>query len=512
MNKMHSLRMVRRKAIQAHHGQSTAELALIAPVLAIILLGLIALGGAYGAKMTLQSATAQGARIGALQGNAGNSVVAGTCPAPNADSVDLSILKAVLDTSGIDKRSITQIQIYKAQADGSIDGTSVNSYVYPFISSTGNLVYNKAPGWPSCTRHPDEPSDSLGVHVTYAYHPIVPFFSQLALTLNDQTVQRLNPTQGAKPCPVPPYPSGITVAVNPPGSSPGFVSPYNPSNDVISWSAAPLASSYNVYQSISTVNGGVINPTPVVTVTGGGTSASIPIVIQAPTAYEVTSVNFCGESERSTDVGDGRPDAAATATAQAQATQTAQAQATQTTIAANATATAVANANATATAVANATAAAAASATVAANATATAAATGTSVDDQATTAPHFSYTGSWQQCSGTTSPCGSTGYTALYNGTVARDNQMGDTATITFSGTSISLYSALEPDGGVGAVSLDGGSPVNVDFYATTGADNQLVWTSPLLASGTHTLTLKVTGTTNHSGAFVSVDRVVIHP
>jgi len=571
----------RRATAHTQRGQAITELALIAPVLAIILLGVIALSGAYGAKMDVQSSAAQGARIGALQGNAGKSplVVApapNACAAPQDDPVDLSIVNAILATNGVDKQNITQIQIYKAKADGSIDGTAVNTYVYPFISSSNTLVYNTTPGWPSCTRHPDEPSDSIGVHVTYMYHPIVPLLHHLAITINDQTVQRLNPSQGAKPCPVPPYPNGIAVAIDPQNNpSPGIVPPLQVSNDIVSWSAAALASSYNVYQGIGTINGGVINPTPVATITGGGTSVTIPIAVQAPTVYEVTSVNFCGESERSIDVADGRPDGAATATAQAQATQTAQAQATQTaqaqatqtavaqstqaaqaqvsqtaqaqatqtaqvqntqtaqtqgTQAAQAQATQTAQAQGTQTAQAQGTqttTAGNAASTAAANATATAAAVGTSVDDRTAGTDNsqnqFNYHGSgsgWSNCKSSTptpaypAPCNLTDYPGLYNNTLSYSNQAGDSVSITFSGTGISLYSAKEPIGGIGTVSISGGtgSTTDVDFYAATGAGNQLIWTSQPLTMGTYTLTLTVKGTTNHTGTYVGVDRVVIHP
>jgi hypothetical protein len=50
---------------------------------------------------------------------------------------------------------------------------------------------------------------------------------------------------------------------------------------------------------------------------------------------------------------------------------------------------------------------------------------------------------------------------------------------------------------GIGAVSIDGGSETNVDFYASTHEGNQLLWTSPTLPAGKHTFKLRVTG--NHN-------------
>jgi hypothetical protein len=70
----------------------------------------------------------------------------------------------------------------------------------------------------------------------------------------------------------------------------------------------------------------------------------------------------------------------------------------------------------------------------------------------------------------------------------------------------------LDPQHGIGAVSVDGGTETAIDFYSATRTGNQLMWTSPVLASGTHTFTVRVTGTrnANSTGTFVVPDRVDI--
>jgi hypothetical protein len=57
---------------------------------------------------------------------------------------------------------------------------------------------------------------------------------------------------------------------------------------------------------------------------------------------------------------------------------------------------------------------------------------------------------------------------------------------------------------------MDGGAETNVDFYNATILGDQLLWTSPLLSSGSHTLKVRVTGTKNSAASdrFVVVDRV----
>jgi hypothetical protein len=102
------------------------------------------------------------------------------------------------------------------------------------------------------------------------------------------------------------------------------------------------------------------------------------------------------------------------------------------------------------------------------------------------------------------------------NGAYSGDNHWADSSaayvTLTFTGTQISLYGAKDPYHGIGAVSIDGGAEVNVDYYATSRIDNTLIWTSPVLANTTHTFKLRVTGTKNAASAawWVTVDRVDI--
>ena len=104
-----------------------------------------------------------------------------------------------------------------------------------------------------------------------------------------------------------------------------------------------------------------------------------------------------------------------------------------------------------------------------------------------------------------------------YENGIHKSNTAGDTAVFTFSGTKIRLYATKDTDYGIGAISIDGGTEELVDFYnpGTDTAwipsqDGVLVYTSPELSPGTHTLALRVTGTkgTYASDHYVSVDRV----
>ncbi len=88
----------------------------------------------------------------------------------------------------------------------------------------------------------------------------------------------------------------------------------------------------------------------------------------------------------------------------------------------------------------------------------------------------------------------------------------GDTATVAFTGSSISLYGTLTPRGGVAAVSLDGGPETLVDYYAPTDESQAVAYRSPPLSDASHTLTVRVTGTNSpaSSDTVVSVDRIVV--
>jgi O-glycosyl hydrolase len=133
------------------------------------------------------------------------------------------------------------------------------------------------------------------------------------------------------------------------------------------------------------------------------------------------------------------------------------------------------------------------------------------VDDAVTgTGPdQFDYSGSgWQHCSG--SACGDP--QDLYDGTTSWDGQAGDSVTFRFSGVQARLYGVVDTNEGIGDVSVDGGTPAEIDFYAHSRAGDALVWQSPLLASGTHTVTLQVSGTRNpqSSANLIALDRAEV--
>jgi O-glycosyl hydrolase len=102
--------------------------------------------------------------------------------------------------------------------------------------------------------------------------------------------------------------------------------------------------------------------------------------------------------------------------------------------------------------------------------------------------------------------------TGAYNGTTSYSDTTDDSVTVAFDGTQISFFGGRSSDSGRAAISVDGGSETIVDLYSATRQGNQLLYTSPVLPSGTHTLKVRVAGSKNASstGYFISPDRVVI--
>ena len=201
----------RRAFRRANHGQAITELALLAPLIAIMLLGIVELSGAYGAKMDLQAATANGARIGAIEGNGGLNLT--TCPDTSGgvitDTVDMDIVRAVLSVHGLDQNNISKIEVYKASPGGGVSSGFSNTYIPPFTHTVGTTTSLVAAvnghNWPSCQRSAEEPSDSLGVHVSYTYYPLTPLFGRATIAMDDQSINASTPPRTPTPAPSPAF-------------------------------------------------------------------------------------------------------------------------------------------------------------------------------------------------------------------------------------------------------------------------------------------------------------------
>jgi hypothetical protein len=89
-------------------------------------------------------------------------------------------------------------------------------------------------------------------------------------------------------------------------------------------------------------------------------------------------------------------------------------------------------------------------------------------------------------------------YASTYSGGSAKYSlRTGAAVTINFSGTSLTWVARTGPDCGKAWVAQDKGTPVLVDLYSRSVRDQQVVYSTGTLASGSHTLRIESSGQKN---------------
>jgi len=119
-----------------------------------------------------------------------------------------------------------------------------------------------------------------------------------------------------------------------------------------------------------------------------------------------------------------------------------------------------------------------------------------------------SYSGTWTHC---TTGC-SNQFGADYIGdTVSYTNAANSSVTVTWSGTQADFRASVGQSGYVN-VSVDGGPATQIDLYSSYNA-SKVVWSTPVLPNGSHTLTITATGThdSTSTAAYVALDAVIAH-
>ncbi len=115
------------------------------------------------------------------------------------------------------------------------------------------------------------------------------------------------------------------------------------------------------------------------------------------------------------------------------------------------------------------------------------------------------YAGNWLSGSGCGNQC--------FWGNDHWSGETNATATIRFTGTKVALLSVADRGNGIAAISIDGGAEQRVDYYSSIRVGEQLLYISPTLAAGAHTLKIRVTGDKNpaSTSTVISVDRVEVY-
>lgn len=179
-------------------GQSLTEFALVlAPILLILVFGLVELAFLMSDAMTMSTASREGARVGGALVNGGGTLGCASGQSPNAATVDPNIVAAVeriLTGTGtrITLSDVNEIRIWKATASGDETSDLVNVWTYqsnggPVVDGQALDFVQQSQPWQPCARSNLLPPDSLGVTVHYTYRArtplgfLIPYFNQLTI-------------------------------------------------------------------------------------------------------------------------------------------------------------------------------------------------------------------------------------------------------------------------------------------------------------------------------------------
>ena len=124
--------------------------------------------------------------------------------------------------------------------------------------------------------------------------------------------------------------------------------------------------------------------------------------------------------------------------------------------------------------------------------------TGTALDQ-------FQYKGTWTQCKG----CQPQTLNSSYHSTSTSSSSV----TLRFNGTQAYIGGIVAPNGGISRVTIDAGVAVIIDTYSPNSAATA-IFTTPVLAPGSHTVMLTDTHThnSNSTGYFLRIDLAQIAP
>jgi Flp pilus assembly protein TadG len=168
-------------------GQALLEFALFFVLILFMIAGVVDVGGLLNDHVSIEYATRQAARTGAVLGNQQTS--------------DCAIISAVnASLSSVANVTITQIMIYDAESDGLPQGLSTESIYTGDLSCTifGNtptLSESAIPdNYPPSSRDDNAyTEDSLGVQVNYSYTFQFPLLGNGVFQATDYTVMPINP-------------------------------------------------------------------------------------------------------------------------------------------------------------------------------------------------------------------------------------------------------------------------------------------------------------------------------
>lgn len=99
-----------------------------------------------------------------------------------------------------------------------------------------------------------------------------------------------------------------------------------------------------------------------------------------------------------------------------------------------------------------------------------------------------------------------------YKGDASFSNETDAYYQVRFEGEQVRIFSEVAGHMGIAGISIDGGAETMVDLYSDTATKHTLVYTSPIMEFGPHTLQVRVTGdkNANAGGTWLVADRIDI--
>ncbi len=176
-------------------GSAIVESAIILPLIALIVFGIVEVGFLFRSATVVNSATRSGARLAAAQYGAAS---------PGNQLATMNNVVATVEKD-LESRGSTdtpvQLWIYSADAAGNPPSGGFGAcgspcYVYTWDAGTGHFVYASG-SWPSPAAC-GPVHDSVGVYVKVNHDPIGFASAFGSFTINEKTVMRLEP---ANTCP-----------------------------------------------------------------------------------------------------------------------------------------------------------------------------------------------------------------------------------------------------------------------------------------------------------------------
>lgn len=110
--------------------------------------------------------------------------------------------------------------------------------------------------------------------------------------------------------------------------------------------------------------------------------------------------------------------------------------------------------------------------------------------------PAIAYTGTWADAP----------YPDYGGGAVAWSTKSGSTATLTFTGSSVTWFGPKGPTRGKAAILVDGVEVARVDLWARHFSARELIYRHTFAASGPHTITIRVLASPGHP--YVAIDEL----